>query len=45
MPMRIILFGIFLSIFAFIFSIDVYLDYLLNDINVEGWTTLILISL
>ena len=47
MPMRIIsLFGIFLSIFAFIFAIDVYLDYLLNDINVEGWTTVvILISL
>ncbi len=47
MPMRIIsLFGIFLSIFAFIFSIDVYLDYLVNDISVEGWTTVvILISL
>ena len=47
MPMRIIsLFGIFLSIFAFAFSIDIYLDYLFNDITVEGWTTVvILISL
>ena len=46
-PMRIIsLFGIFLSIFAFAFSIDVYFDYLFNDITVEGWTTVvILISL
>ena len=33
-------------IFAFIFSVDVYLDFLLNDISVEGWTTVvILISL
>jgi dolichol-phosphate mannosyltransferase len=47
MPMRIIsLFGIILSIFAFIFSIDVSVDYFLNDISVEGWTTVvILISL
>ena len=46
-PMRIIsFFGILLSIFAFIFSVDVYLDFLLNDISVEGWTTVvILISL
>ena len=34
------------AVFAFVFSIDVYLDYLLNDISVEGWTTVvILISL
>ena len=47
MPMRIIsLLGILLSVFAFIFSIDVILDYYFNDINVEGWTTVvILISL
>lgn len=46
-PMRVIsLLGIFLSIFAFIFSINIYLDYLYNDIKVEGWTTVvILISL
>ena len=47
MPMRIIsLLGITLGIFAFIFSIDVILDYYLNGISVEGWTTVvILISL
>ena len=46
-PMRIIsLLGMILSIFAFIFSIDVVIDYYQNGINVEGWTTVvILISL
>ena len=46
-PMRIIsLFGICLSILAFIFTIDIIMDYYFNGINVEGWTTVvILISL
>ena len=46
-PMRIIsLFGICLSILAFIFTIDIIIDYYFNGINVEGWTTVvILISL
>ena len=45
--MRIIsLFGICLSILAFIFTVDIIIDYYFNGINVEGWTTVvILISL
>lgn len=44
MPMRIIsLLGIIVSIFAFIFTLNVFFDYYLNDIDIEGWTTVVIL--